>query len=87
VTVGTLVFAGLTELLVQAQTILNVTYNIPTMYLDFNALEPILLGALLIIILMIRPQGLIPEKSTLTISKSRLRKIVEELKKSPVDTG
>ncbi|MDA4130737.1 MAG: branched-chain amino acid ABC transporter permease [Thaumarchaeota archaeon] len=86
VTVGTLVFVAIIEILDQAKSALNVALNIPTKFFDLNAMEPILIGALLIIIIMVRPQGIIPEKSTLTISKSKLRNIIETLKKSPMSS-
>jgi branched-chain amino acid transport system permease protein len=47
-------------------------------YVPFNVvwLEPLILGIMLILILMYRPGGLIPEKPTPTLSGKKLKKIV-----------
>lgn len=43
-------------------------------------LDTLLLGLFLILILMYRPQGLLPEKPTLTLSNDKLRRIISDLK-------
>jgi len=52
---------------------------------DVTWLEYLLIGAILIAILMVRPQGLLPEKSTPTLPKSRLRRLLEKYA-DPSDT-
>jgi branched-chain amino acid transport system permease protein len=47
---------------------------------DPNRIQPIVIGILLIVILIRRPQGLVPEKPTLTMAKSKLRAIAESVK-------
>lgn len=51
-------------------------------FLPFDAvwLEYLLLGSLLIIVLIYRPEGLIPEKPTPTISNKRLRAIISRVR-------
>jgi len=45
---------------------------------DVTWLEYLLIGVVLIAILMVRPQGILSEKSTPTLPKSRLRRILEK---------
>jgi len=45
---------------------------------DVTWLEYLLIGVILIAILMVRPQGLLSEKSTPTLPKSRLRRLLEK---------
>ncbi len=47
--------------------------------IDPTRIETLFIGILLILILLRRPQGLIPEKPTLTMPKSKLRKIAEKV--------
>jgi len=53
---------------------------------DVTWLEYLLIGAVLIIILMVRPGGILPEKSTPTLSKSKLRSILAKLTEKAKDT-
>ncbi len=53
---------------------------------DVTWLEYLLIGAILIAILIIRPEGILPEKSTPTLSKSRLRAILAKYGKKPEDS-
>ena len=45
---------------------------------DVTWLEYLLIGTILIVILMLRPQGLLPERPTPTLSKSRLRSLLKK---------
>jgi branched-chain amino acid transport system permease protein len=73
---GSAVFVGITTTLDQARTcILTNSIRLPV---DINALEPIAIGALLLIVLLWRPKGLLREKSTPTIKKPRLQAILAE---------
>jgi branched-chain amino acid transport system permease protein len=45
---------------------------------DVTWLEYILIGGILIVILMIRPEGIVKEKPTLTLSKTRLRTLIAQ---------
>ena len=52
-----------------------------------NNIEYILIGSVVILILLLRPQGLIPEKPSLTMKKSRLKEIADAIKgKKPEET-
>jgi len=51
-------------------------YGIQFMPVDINRVEFLVVGLVLIIVLMIRPDGILPEKSTFTMSKSRLARLV-----------
>jgi branched-chain amino acid transport system permease protein len=50
---------------------------------DVTWLEYLLIGAILVSILMLRPEGILPEKSTPTLSKSRIRTILAKYVKKP----
>lgn len=52
---------------------------------DVTWLEYLLIGAILIGILMLRPEGILPEKSTPTLPKSRLRSILAKYMRKPED--
>jgi branched-chain amino acid transport system permease protein len=45
---------------------------------DVTWLEYLLIGTILIVILMLRPQGLLPERPTPTLSKSRLQSLLKK---------
>jgi branched-chain amino acid transport system permease protein len=73
---GSAVFVGITTTIDQARTcILSNKIVLPV---DINAIEPIAIGALLLIVLLWRPKGLLREKPTSTIKKSRLQSLFEE---------
>ncbi len=75
VLLGTAVYVVILESFSQVTTYaLSQGINFPV---DPNRIQPILIGVLLILILMRRPQGLIPEKATLTMSMDKLKKIGE----------
>jgi branched-chain amino acid transport system permease protein len=75
--VGTAVFVGITTTISEAKTCLQ--NNGITLPVDLNALEPIVLGALLIIVLLWRPKGIVAEKPTYTMPPSRLERIMERV--------
>ncbi len=77
VLLGTFVYMLIINAFSQGTTyVLGLGYKFP---IDPNRIQPILIGVLLIVILLKRPQGLIPEKPTLTMSRASLKKIVESL--------
>lgn len=86
IVVGTLAYTGITQIITQFVTYMEkVGTSLP---IDPNRIEPIAIGVLLIAILMWRPQGLRPEKPTRTISKSKLRGIVDSLSRGePPEEG
>ncbi|MDA4111031.1 MAG: branched-chain amino acid ABC transporter permease [Thaumarchaeota archaeon] len=77
--VGTAVFVGITTIIDQARTcILGNGISLP---IDINAIEPIAIGILLLVVLLWRPKGLVQEKPSSTIRKSRLKNIFEKANK------
>jgi len=50
---------------------------------DVTWLEYLLIGIILIGILMLRPEGILPEKSTPTLAKSKLRSILAKHTRKP----
>jgi branched-chain amino acid transport system permease protein len=85
VAVGSLVFVTITEAISQAQTCL-LTNDISLPFgLDINAMVPIALGVLLLVVLLVRPKGLIPEHSTLTVPKSKLDELYDRANKVVVE--
>ena len=80
IVVGTLAFTGISQGIAQATTYYIKAGN--SLPIDLNRIEPIAIGVLLILILMWRPQGLVPEKPTTTIPRGSLDRIVEEVKAS-----
>ncbi len=78
--VGTAAFVGITTTIDQARTcILANGISLPV---DINAVEPIAIGVLLLVVLLWRPKGLVQEKPTFTIPKSRLQSIWERANKA-----
>jgi len=51
--------------------------------IDPTRIESMLIGAVLLIILLRRPQGLVPEKATLTMARSKLRAIADTVAGKP----
>jgi branched-chain amino acid transport system permease protein len=78
VLVGTLTVVGINDFIDNFRTYAGI-HNIPVP-IDLNAFEPIAIGILLIVVLMFRPKGILPEKPTLTLKKSELKKIMESAK-------
>jgi branched-chain amino acid transport system permease protein len=83
VVIGALVFEGIIDLVTNFQTYAAV-HGI-TIPIDLNAVTPIAIGVLLILILYWRPKGLFSEKPTLTLKKSELIKIKESSKSEELD--
>jgi branched-chain amino acid transport system permease protein len=79
VLVGTVTFVGITDAIDIFRTYAG-AHNIP-LPIDLNAFEPIAIGILLLVVLMWRPKGILPEKPTLTLRKSELKSIMESAKK------
>jgi branched-chain amino acid transport system permease protein len=77
--VGTAVFVGITTTIDQARTC--ILANGITLPVDINALEPIAIGVILLVVLMWRPKGLLKEKTTHTIGKSKLQSIFDKANK------
>ncbi|MDG7001080.1 MAG: branched-chain amino acid ABC transporter permease, partial [Nitrososphaerota archaeon] len=78
--VGTAVFVGITTTIDQARTcIISNGISLPV---DINAIEPIAIGVLLLVVLLWRPKGLVQEKPSATLSGSRLKDISERAKKA-----
>ncbi len=76
--VGTAAFVGITTTIDQARTCLLINnIQLPGGF-DINAVEYIAIGVLLLVVLLVRPKGLIKEKPTQTIKKKRLRAIYEK---------
>jgi branched-chain amino acid transport system permease protein len=80
VAVGSAVFVGITTTIDQARTcILSNGIILPV---DINALEPIAIGVLLLVVLLWRPKGLWQEKPTHTMKKSSLQSILDKVTKN-----
>jgi len=79
VTVGAFVFVAVRKLIVQFKHLL-------TPYVPFDVVwfDTMLVGVALMLFLLYRPQGLIPEKSTFTLSVDRLRGIIIRKTRQPV---
>ncbi len=82
VALGTIVFVGISETMAQAENCIQ--GNLIQLPVDINALVPIIIGALLIIILLWRPKGLIKERPSYTIERSRLQAIYDRANKTLV---
>ncbi len=86
--VGTISFAVIIRVIGQAKLVVGDLqlpvgivnnagkYGIQFMPVDINRVEFLVVGLVLIIVLMIRPDGILPEKSTFTMSKRRLARLV-----------
>ena len=71
ITVGTFTYVTVRKLIAFYKTAL-------VAFIPFNAvwLDPMLLGVVLIVMLIFRAQGLVPEKPTFTLSREKLRAII-----------
>ncbi|MDA4128063.1 MAG: branched-chain amino acid ABC transporter permease [Thaumarchaeota archaeon] len=77
VLLGTFVYLVIIESFSQGTTyILSQGYSLPV---DLSRVQAVLIGALLIFVMLRRPQGLVPEKPTLTIKRSKLKEMVDNL--------
>jgi branched-chain amino acid transport system permease protein len=72
--VGTLFFAASFRGLQQLQPFIR-----PYIFFDVNFLQDILFAGLLVVILLLRPEGIVKEKSTLTLSRKRLNDIIQRV--------
>jgi len=78
--VGTAVFVGITTVIDQARTcILSNGISLPV---DINAIEPIAIGVILLVVLLWRPKGLVKERPTLTMKKSKLQALHDKANKA-----
>ncbi len=75
VLLGTFVYLLIYNAFSQGVTALGPSVQNALSLVGIDNLKLMLIGGLLIVILIRRPQGLIPEKPTLTIAKSRLKQI------------
>jgi branched-chain amino acid transport system permease protein len=74
--IGTAVFVGIETTIDQARTcVLGNGLVVP---IDINAIEPIAIGVLLLVVLMWRPKGLLKEKPSHTIDKAKLQAIFDK---------
>jgi branched-chain amino acid transport system permease protein len=76
--VGTFFFALIFKGLQQVQP-----YIQPYLFFNVNWLQDLLFAGLLVVILLIRPDGILPEKSTPTLSKRKLKGLVAGLQGEP----
>lgn len=78
--IGTAIFVGITTTIDEARTcLLSNGISLPV---DINALEPIAIGVLLLVVLLWRPKGIIPEKPTYTMNKSKIQAIMNRVNKA-----
>jgi len=76
---GGFALVGITDVIDQYRTYaLLHSISVP---IDLNAVEPIAIGVLLIVVLLVRPRGLVSEKPTLTLKKTDLMKLMESTTK------
>jgi len=77
---GTFVYLFIQNAFTQAAVFLGPSLSGTLGLFGLNNIEFILLGSLVICILIWRPQGLIPEKPSLTMAKSKLKAIADTVK-------
>ena len=82
VLVGTFVYLFIYNAFSQASTFLAPSISSSLALVGLDNIKFILIGTLVIAILLWRPQGLIPEKATLTMKKSNLRDMASSVKKT-----
>lgn len=80
VLLGTFVYLFIYNIFSQMVTILGPSAQNALALVGIDNIKLMLIGGLLIVILIRRPQGLIPEKPTLTMSKASLKRIAESVK-------
>ncbi len=77
--VGALAFVGITTTIDEARIcVLSNNISLPV---DINALEPIAIGVLLLVVLLWRPKGLLKEKPSATLDRLKLQAIFERSRK------
>jgi branched-chain amino acid transport system permease protein len=78
--VGTAIYIAITTIVDQARTcILANNISLPV---DINAVEYVAIGILLLVVLLWRPKGLVPERPSETLPKSRLQLIMDRANKA-----
>jgi branched-chain amino acid transport system permease protein len=78
----TVVYVGTTISLPSLVENLRIPGVDPSLLNDFiNSLQYIIIGGLLLAVLLLRPEGLIKERPTFTMSKAKLRKIADSIMK------
>jgi branched-chain amino acid transport system permease protein len=77
---GTFVYLLIYNAFAQGTTYLVGQGINPFGVIDPTRVETMLIGALLLVILLRRPSGLIPEKPTLTMAKARLKQIADSVR-------
>jgi branched-chain amino acid transport system permease protein len=85
VLVGTFVYLLLYNAFSQITTYLGPSLSGTLNLFGLNNIEFILIGVLVVVILLRRPQGLIPEKPTMTMKRSKLREMASSILKKPED--
>ena len=75
VAMGSFVFAVALKILDQVK--FRLAQIAPTLPVDLNYVEYVLFASVLILFLMFRPQGIVPEKSSLTLSTHTLVDIMK----------
>ncbi|HUK80499.1 MAG TPA: branched-chain amino acid ABC transporter permease [Nitrososphaerales archaeon] len=83
VLVGTFVYLLIYNAFSQGVTALGPSVQNALSLVGIDNLKLMLIGGLLIVILIRRPQGLIPEKPTLTMSRAKLKEMAEASKAKP----
>ncbi len=78
--IGAISFEGIIDFVTNFQTYAG-SHNI-SIPIDLNAVTPIAIGSLLILVLYFRPKGLISEKPSKTLKKSELLRIKEQVEKN-----
>jgi len=80
VLLGTFVYLLIFNAFTQGTTYLVGRGINPFGVIDPTRIETMLIGVILLVILLRRPTGLIPEKPTLTMAKARLKEIADSVK-------
>ncbi len=76
----TTVYVVTTELLPSMVANIRISWIDPILLNNFiNSLQYIIIGLLLILILLVRPEGLIRERPTFTMPKAKLKRIAETI--------
>jgi len=80
---GTFVYLLIYNAFSQGATFLGPSLYGTLALVGLDNIKFMLIGTLVILILLRRPQGLVPEKPTLTMKRSRLRQIADSIKGKP----
>ena len=85
VLLGTFVYLLIYNAFSQGVTILGPSVQNALAFVGVDNIKLMLIGGLLVVILIRRPQGLIPEKPTLTMTKARLKVLAESATAGPAE--